>query len=109
MDNADKNTPGGAVPPLQPRGRSRRKTALTTLAAIVVVAGGGWALYDWLVLSHYESTDNAYVQGNVVQITPQIAGTVISSAPTSDLRVSVDVRLDDGQGLPLKQEVPAAA
>lgn len=38
-----------------------------------------------------------------------VAGTVISSAPTSDLRVSVDVRLDDGQGLPLKQEVPAAA
>jgi membrane fusion protein (multidrug efflux system) len=30
-----------------------------------------------LVLAHYESTDNAYVQGNVVQLTPQIAGTVI--------------------------------
>ena len=26
--------------------------------------------------SHYESTDNAYVQGNVIQITPQIGGTV---------------------------------
>jgi membrane fusion protein (multidrug efflux system) len=26
--------------------------------------------------SHYESTDNAYVQGHVVQITPQIGGTV---------------------------------
>jgi membrane fusion protein (multidrug efflux system) len=78
MENADKNTAGVAVPPLQPRGSSRRKTALMTLAAVVVVAGGAWALYDWLVLSHYESTDNAYVQGNVVQITPQIAGTVQS-------------------------------
>ncbi len=28
--------------------------------------------------SHYESTDNAYVQGNVIQITPQIAGTVMA-------------------------------
>jgi membrane fusion protein (multidrug efflux system) len=64
------------VPPLQPRGRSRRKTALVTLASVVVIAGVAWGLYDWLVASHYESTDNAYVQGNVVQITPQIAGTV---------------------------------
>ncbi len=30
------------------------------------------------MLNHYESTDNAYVQGNVVQITPQVAGTVIA-------------------------------
>jgi membrane fusion protein (multidrug efflux system) len=28
------------------------------------------------VLAHFEDTDNAYVQGNVVQITPQIGGTV---------------------------------
>ena len=28
--------------------------------------------------SHYESTDNAYVPGNVVQITPQVGGTVIA-------------------------------
>jgi membrane fusion protein (multidrug efflux system) len=30
------------------------------------------------VLNHYESTDNAYVQGNVVQLTPQVGGTVIA-------------------------------
>jgi membrane fusion protein, multidrug efflux system len=30
------------------------------------------------VLNHYESTDNAYVQGNVVQLTPQIGGTVVA-------------------------------
>ncbi|MDP2001140.1 MAG: efflux RND transporter periplasmic adaptor subunit, partial [Rhodoferax sp.] len=34
--------------------------------------------YEWLVASHYESTDNAYVQGNVIQITPQIGGTVMA-------------------------------
>ncbi|HUR88975.1 MAG TPA: efflux RND transporter periplasmic adaptor subunit [Ramlibacter sp.] len=54
----------------------RRKKALLTIAAVVVVAGIAWSAYDWLVASHYESTDNAYVQGNVVQITPQIGGTV---------------------------------
>jgi membrane fusion protein (multidrug efflux system) len=45
---------------------------------VVVVAGGGWGLYEWLVASHYENTDNAYVQGNVIQITPQIGGTVMA-------------------------------
>ncbi|MES2878692.1 MAG: HlyD family efflux transporter periplasmic adaptor subunit [Pseudomonadota bacterium] len=55
-----------------------RKKALITLASIVVIAGLGWTAYEWLVASHYESTDNAYVQGNVIQITPQIGGTVMA-------------------------------
>jgi membrane fusion protein (multidrug efflux system) len=55
-----------------------RKKALVTLASVVVIAGLGWAAYEWLVASHYESTDNAYVQGNVIQITPQIGGTVMA-------------------------------
>ena len=54
-----------------------RKKALITLASIVVIAGLGWTAYEWLVASHYESTDNAYVQGNIIQITPQIGGTVV--------------------------------
>ncbi len=57
---------------------AQRKKALTALAAMVVVAGLGWAVYEYLVASHYESTDNAYVQGNVIQITPQIGGTVMA-------------------------------
>ena len=56
----------------------KRKKALTALAAVVVVAGLGWSVYEYLVGSHYESTDNAYVQGNVIQITPQIGGTVMA-------------------------------
>ena len=57
-------------------GNLKRKQGLTALAALVVVAGLGWGAYEYLVASHYESTDNAYVQGNVIQITPQIGGTV---------------------------------
>ncbi|MCY1168540.1 MAG: HlyD family efflux transporter periplasmic adaptor subunit [Pseudomonadota bacterium] len=59
-------------------GNPKRKKALTALASVVVVAGLGWAAYEYLVASHYESTDNAYVQGNVIQITPQIGGTVMA-------------------------------
>jgi len=55
---------------------STRKQGLTILAAVVVVAGLGWATYEYLVASHIEDTDNAYVQGDVIQITPQIGGTV---------------------------------
>ena len=58
--------------------KAKRKKGLLGLAAVVVVAGLGWGAYEWLVASHYESTDNAYVQGNVVQITPQIGGTVLA-------------------------------
>lgn len=59
-------------------GNPVRKKALITLASVVVLAGLGWTAYEWLVASHYESTDNAYVQGNVIQITPQIGGTVMA-------------------------------
>jgi membrane fusion protein, multidrug efflux system len=58
--------------------KSKRKKGLTILAATVAVAGVAWGSYEWLVASHYETTDNAYVQGNVVQITPQIGGTVLA-------------------------------
>jgi membrane fusion protein (multidrug efflux system) len=80
---SDNNTPTPAasaapVAPEAPAGNGKRRRALTALAAVVIVAGGGWGLYEWLVASHYEDTDNAYVQGNVIQITPQIGGTVMA-------------------------------
>ncbi len=56
----------------------KRRRALGMLTAVVVVAAAGWGLYEWMVASRYESTDNAYVQGNVIQITPQIGGTVMT-------------------------------
>ena len=56
----------------------KRKKALTALAVVVVVCGLAWAAYDFFVASHYESTDDAYVQGNVIQITPRISGTVLA-------------------------------
>ncbi|MBS0301818.1 MAG: efflux RND transporter periplasmic adaptor subunit [Proteobacteria bacterium] len=55
---------------------SRRKRLLLGLTAVVVLCGLAWGLYDQLVLAHFEETYNAYAQGNVVQITPQIGGTV---------------------------------
>jgi membrane fusion protein (multidrug efflux system) len=64
--------------PSAPAGNPTRKKALTAVAAAVAVAGIAYGAYYGLVLSHYEHTDNAYVQGNVVQLTPQVGGTVLS-------------------------------
>ncbi len=59
-------------------GKPSRNRVLAILAAVFIVALVGYGVWYYLVGSHYESTDDAYVAGNVVQITPQIAGTVVS-------------------------------
>ena len=81
MASSDNNaSPSGAAPTAETNGtgKSRRKPALLALGAVVVLAAIGWGAYEFLVASHYETTDNAYVQGNVIQITPQVGGTVLA-------------------------------
>jgi membrane fusion protein (multidrug efflux system) len=70
--------PQSTAPSPRAVGNPARKKALFALSSVVVLAGLGWTAYEWLVASHYESTDNAYVQGNVIQITPQLGGTVMA-------------------------------
>jgi membrane fusion protein (multidrug efflux system) len=61
-----------------PRKNGKRRgflIAFTLLIMIALVAYGIW----WFVFArHFESTDDAYVAGNVVQVTPQVGGTVIA-------------------------------
>ena len=65
---------------------AQRRRLFAGLAAGVAVAGAAYGAYYALVLSHYVSTDNAYVQGNLVQITPQVGGTVVAiGADDTDL------------------------
>ena len=67
-----------SIPTPHAAGNPARKRALWLIAGVVVIVGLSWAAYEWLVASHFEVTDNAYVQGNVIQITPQIGGTVMA-------------------------------
>ena len=76
--NAPQAAPTAPAPAA--KASSTRRKALTAIASIVVLGGLGVVAYEWMVGSHYEETDNAYVQGNVIQITPQIGGTVMSLA-----------------------------
>src|SRR3546814_19551030 len=55
----------------------KRKRLLITAALIFIVIGVCYAIWWAVVASHYETTDDAYVHGNLVQVTSQIAGTVI--------------------------------
>lgn len=66
-----------SLPPSIPTlGQPTRRRALAALGALVLVAGLAGLAYDRLVASRIESTDNAYVQGHLVQVTPQVGGTV---------------------------------
>ncbi|MVW70776.1 EmrA/EmrK family multidrug efflux transporter periplasmic adaptor subunit [Bordetella sp. 15P40C-2] len=56
---------------------ARKRLLLIAAGVFIVLAvlyGIWWALFG----SHVESTDDAYVHGNLVQITPQVPGTVIA-------------------------------
>jgi membrane fusion protein (multidrug efflux system) len=59
-----------------PSGTPKRKKVMLTIAAIFAIAAIGYLAYWAIFLRDFEETDNAYVQGNVVQVTPQVAGTV---------------------------------
>ncbi|ANN69720.1 EmrA/EmrK family multidrug efflux transporter periplasmic adaptor subunit [Bordetella bronchialis] len=55
--------------------RKRLMLIATGVFVLLAIAYGAWW---WLVGSHFESTDDAYVHGNLVQITPQVPGTVVA-------------------------------
>jgi len=60
--------------------KTRRKLWLAIVAGAFVAIGAAYGAYWATVLRYSQSTDDAYVNGNVVQITPQISGTVVSIA-----------------------------
>jgi membrane fusion protein (multidrug efflux system) len=83
-------SPGGA-----------RRAGLFGLGAVVVLCGLGYLGYWFFDGRYYESTDDAYVNGDVVQITSEIPGTVLG------------LKVDDTQlvhaGQPLLELDPADA
>jgi len=70
-NNAPENTPDSANP-------RKRKVMLLGLVALIVL--GGLGVFAWYQLygRWNEGTDDAYVNGNVVEITPLVTGTVVS-------------------------------
>ena len=59
-----------------PETRPARKRALLAIAVLVAVAAIAYGVYWFLYLSHFQDTDDAYVQGNVVLVTSQVAASI---------------------------------
>nr|WP_255503275.1 HlyD family efflux transporter periplasmic adaptor subunit [Cupriavidus sp. UME77] len=55
-----------------------RRRLLAALGLASLLAAGGYSAYYFTYAVHHEDTDDAYVNGNLVQLTPQVSGTVIS-------------------------------
>ena len=70
-----------------PQKNGKRKRALLILATLTVIALIAWALWYLLVARWHQDTDDAYVQGNVVSITAQTAGTVVSIGADDGMKV----------------------
>jgi membrane fusion protein (multidrug efflux system) len=75
----------------QPKKKSR-SFMLRILCVLILIGAIAFGVWYFLVSRWYEHTDDAYVNGNVVQITPQITGTVVSiGADDGDLVKQGDV------------------
>jgi membrane fusion protein, multidrug efflux system len=71
-----KDTPQDHAPAAQQRARSSRRPLIILAVALIAVAG--WGLYYLLFQRGHVTTDDAYVNGNLVRLTPQVGGTVIA-------------------------------
>ena len=69
--NAESQTPQQPV-----KKKGKRKGALLLLTLLFIVIAVAYGIYWFLVLRHFEETDDAYVAGNQVQIMAQVSGSV---------------------------------
>ncbi|MGB3290323.1 MAG: HlyD family efflux transporter periplasmic adaptor subunit [Burkholderiaceae bacterium] len=92
---------------------SRRKPLMITAALVFIVIGIAYAIWWAIYASNYESTDDAYVHGNLVQVTSQIPGTVIGIGADNTQTVdkgTVLIELDPSDaGIALAQAEAALA
>ena len=75
---SDSNDDNADTKAARPPAKKSRGFMLRLLGIIVIVAAIAWGLWYFFDGRWYESTDDAYINGNVVQITPQVPGTVVS-------------------------------
>ncbi len=74
---AGSSAPAASGAPSASPAKGSRRLRMTVLALVVILCGVAYGTYWLLYASHFESTDDCYVDGDVVQITSEVPGTVI--------------------------------
>jgi membrane fusion protein (multidrug efflux system) len=77
--------PTATAPPPPPRRGSSRQRLFIILGLVVLAAAILYGLYWLLVASHHVSTDDAYVNADVADVTPLVSGPIIA-APATDTK-----------------------
>ncbi|MBI3580679.1 MAG: efflux RND transporter periplasmic adaptor subunit [Nitrospinae bacterium] len=88
--------------PADEKGNPKRIRLLLALAVVFAAAGSAAYFYWNSYARFYETTDDAYVAGNIINVDPQTAGTVTSiSADNTDTvaKGQALVRLDDSDAV----------
>ncbi|HYL81606.1 MAG TPA: biotin/lipoyl-binding protein, partial [Candidatus Acidoferrum sp.] len=103
----DQQLEPSGVPRLLPSGdRLPRKTRpasgqilLWVLAGLLVILGLGFGVHYYRYAASHESTDNAFIEGHIIPISPEVAGHVLKVPVTDnqevkegDLLVEIDPR-----------------
>ena len=85
-----------------------RKKRLTAIAAAVLIVGGAGLAWNMLSNGNVRTTDDAYVGGRVVQITPQVSGTVTRILADNTDRVTAGTPLVEIDAADARIELAAA-
>ncbi len=90
--------PGSAAPPLQ-KTRSRKKLLLGGAAVLVILGTLWYSVQYWTIGRFIESTDDAYVGGDITDLAPRVDGLIVQvavhdnqSVHAGDLLVKIDDR-----------------
>jgi membrane fusion protein (multidrug efflux system) len=81
-DNSGGNGPQGGGEEKQP-GILRRRPVLVSLVALALVAASGAGYVYWDNVSHFESTDDAFIAARQFAVAPKVSG-YISAVPVTD-------------------------
>ena len=76
--NPGENSSTSANAAASAKASGARRRGLTLLAAAVVAGAAVYAIYWTAYARHFESTDDAYVASDMVQITSEVPGTVLA-------------------------------
>jgi len=81
MNGAPKGDGASSAAPAAPDAGSQRKSFMKPLIWVIVIVvlavAGTWGLNYWHYTQNHISTDDAYVTGDLVNVSPTVSGTLL--------------------------------